>query len=361
MEKLSVATIKANIKKKNFDWVAAKTSVADLPEEEKDRLLGYHANEKELDALGEWIKSVEKFTAMQPAQFALPAAVDWRNKNGNWVTSVKDQSSCGSCVSFATCATIESAIRIACGSSTMAVDLSEAYQFFCGCGNCCASGWNFQPSLDFAKNTGVALETHWPYQPTDQPCKTNVPIYTRITGWNRQLTVNERKTALVNKGPLVAGMAVYSDFYNYSSGVYRRTSNDLRGYHAICVVGYDDGHEAWICKNSWGTGWGENGFFRIGYGECDIDARFPFYSVDVTCPTEPRREVCRRYVPYLRRVIRAARTNVHLRACLRYYICRRRPRPNPRICTRYSRVIRSVAIILRRCPQYRRPFCRLIG
>jgi hypothetical protein len=31
------------------------------------------------------------------------------------------------------------------------------------------------------------------------------------------------------------------------------------------------GEECWIAKNSWGTGWGEAGFFRIGYGQCGID------------------------------------------------------------------------------------------
>jgi hypothetical protein len=39
----------------------------------------------------------------------------------------------------------------------------------------------------------------------------------------------------------------------------------------VTIVGYDDGQQCWICKNSWGPGWGESGFFRIGYGECGID------------------------------------------------------------------------------------------
>jgi hypothetical protein len=38
------------------------------------------------------------------------------------------------------------------------------------------------------------------------------------------------------------------------------------------VVGYDDVAQCWICKNSWGAGWGDHGFVRIGYGECGLDA-----------------------------------------------------------------------------------------
>ena len=47
-------------------------------------------------------------------------------------------------------------------------------------------------------------------------------------------------------------------------------SLNLRGGHAILLMGFDDNHEYWICKNSWGTGWGENGYFRIKYGESGI-------------------------------------------------------------------------------------------
>jgi C1A family cysteine protease len=40
----------------------------------------------------------------------------------------------------------------------------------------------------------------------------------------------------------------------------------------VSVVGYDDATGCWICKNSWGAGFGEGGFFRIAYGNCGIDA-----------------------------------------------------------------------------------------
>jgi Papain family cysteine protease/FG-GAP-like repeat len=48
--------------------------------------------------------------------------------------------------------------------------------------------------------------------------------------------------------------------------------NKFEGGHVMLVVGYDDADGCWIVKNSWGPWWGENGFARIGYGECDIDA-----------------------------------------------------------------------------------------
>ena len=37
------------------------------------------------------------------------------------------------------------------------------------------------------------------------------------------------------------------------------------------IVGYDDPHGCWIVKNSWGTGLGDNGYWLIAYGQCNID------------------------------------------------------------------------------------------
>jgi C1A family cysteine protease len=285
--------------------------------------------------------------------------VDWRNKNGgNWTSPVKDQQSCGSCVSFATCGTLESRINIACNNANMDVDLSEAHLFYCGCGNCCGTGWNFPPALDFCKNTGVGLETSFPYTPANQACKAGVQTYAKITNWTSVLAIADRKNILATKGPMVAGMAVFQDFYSYTSGVYRHVTGSLVGYHAISVVGYDDGQQCWICKNSWNTTWGESGFFRIGYGE-SIDTQFPFYDVDITCPVPPPVDDCARYLPQLRRVLELARTNMSLRLCLRYYVCGRGSRP---LCSAaITTVVRAVLLILRRCPQYKTPFCRALG
>jgi len=159
---------------------------------------------------------------------------------------------------------------------------------------------------------------------------------------------------------LSAALTVYNDFFSYSSGVYRHVSGEAAGGHCVCVVGYNDAGGYWICKNSWGDGWGDDGFFRIAYGECGIDSQFPFYDVDLTCPVPTPVTGCERYLVELRRILLAARTNAHLRSCLRYYVCHRGPIPI--WCpAAYRRLAQQVALILRRCPRELLWFCRVLG
>jgi len=70
------------------------------------------------------------------------------------------------------------------------------------------------------------------------------------------------------------GFDVYEDFYEYDGGIYERNSNKYTGGHIVAIVGYSDAGQYWICKNSWTTGWGEDGYFRIKYGECGIDSPY---------------------------------------------------------------------------------------
>jgi C1A family cysteine protease len=349
----------AAIRSRGYNWQSGPTPLSTLSLEQKKERLGLRVTPEEIRATELAIKAQQTLSAVQAA-FAAPAAVDWRNKSGNWTTGVKDQQSCGSCVSFATCATFESRIKIACRNASLSPDLAEAHLFYCGCGNCCGTGWNFPPALDFCKQTGVAKEADFPYVPGNQPCKSGLTPYAKITAWTAVMSVADRKTKLSDKGPMVAGMAVYDDFYNYQSGVYKQVSTNLVGYHAVSVVGYDDNQQCWICKNSWGSSWGESGFFRIGYGESGIDTQFAFYDMDVTCPSPgPSPDDCKQYVPVLVRVLQTARSNPALRACLRFYVCGTGPRP--RCSATHLSVVRGVLAILQRCPKYRRAFCNAIS
>jgi hypothetical protein len=77
------------------------------------------------------------------------------------------------------------------------------------------------------------------------------------------------ETAL-QSGPVTTYMTVYSDFRYYHSGIYKVSSGaTVEGGHSVAIIGYNHSNRYWICKNSWGTGWGENGFFRIEMGQAD--------------------------------------------------------------------------------------------
>ena len=354
MEKKELQALQTAIREKQLIWSAGETSVSALSKEEEKSLLGLVPTEVELAGNEKAITSANSQPRGMMA-IAAPAAIDWRNNGGDWTTPIKDQKSCGSCVAFGTVATLEARVNIACKNPALDVDLSEAHLFYCGCGNCCSTGWGFQAALDFCKNTGVGKEADFPYIPGNQPCKT-IPYYVKITASSQVLSMADRKTVISGKGPVLAGMAVYADFFAYRSGVYRHTSSDLRGYHAVCVVGYSDAENCWIVKNSWGTGWGENGWFKIAYGDSMIDTQFPFYDVTLICPID----TCIQYKKPLAQVLMLAMRNLQLRRCLCYYVCRRvgiRP-----ICAPTNlAVVRAVLAILQKCPQYKAGFCKALA
>jgi len=223
------------------------------------------------------------------ANYDYQTTLDWRTFGGaDWTTPVRNQGTCGACVAFATTGAIESRLEIGLSDPTLDADLSEAHLFFCNSGASCAKGWYPNAALDSARDTGITDEPCYPYDVSEQTC-TLCPDWedrvTRLDDWVGLTNQADMKQTLADDGPFEATMLVYSDFFLYSGGVYRHTSGDLRGGHAVTVVGYDDEEGYWIAKNSWGRGWGENGWFRIAYGECQIDNYAYVPIVDVPLPS----------------------------------------------------------------------------
>ena len=78
------------------------------------------------------------------------------------------------------------------------------------------------------------------------------------------------KTSLANNEPFVVGIAVYSSFQTRSvekTGIVPMPSKKdyLLGGHAVVCVGYDEKKKIWIMRNSWGTSWGDKGYFYLPY------------------------------------------------------------------------------------------------
>ena len=73
----------------------------------------------------------------------------------------------------------------------------------------------------------------------------------------------------MTNGPIEVAFNVYQDFMNYKSGVYIHKSGSFLGGHAVKAVGWgvEGGNKYWIIANSWGTGWGEQGFIKFGINQ----------------------------------------------------------------------------------------------
>ena len=208
-----------------------------------------------------------------------PSPFDWRKASGgNYITPIRDQNHCGSCVAFGSVATVEANVLVARKKPGLDIDLSEADLFFCHegvQGGTCGTGWYVDPALDVFKKPGIVDEKCFPYSDHDQPCHKCADWkkrLTRIKNWHKVYSTTDMKQWLSKYGPLVTCFSVYSDFFSYRSGVYHHVSGPLVGGHCVSCIGYSDSGHYWICKNSWGSAWGERGFFNIAYGQVGIDA-----------------------------------------------------------------------------------------
>ena len=208
------------------------------------------------------------------AQAAAPARVDLKD----YCQPVRQQGHCGSCVSFGTVAAMEGTARFDAKNPGLAIDLSEAHLFFGHAkaeGRTCSTGWWPDNALTAVRDKGIVDEACCPYTAVDHDavlCADASERLVHITSFKNTSNVMEMKEWLVTKGPMVGCFVVYDDFFAYKTGVYHHESGDRAGGHCILITGYDDNERAWLGKNSWGTDWGERGFFHIGYGEVGIDA-----------------------------------------------------------------------------------------
>ena len=266
----------------NVRWEAGVTSMVHLTASQRRVRLGYVPGPGE-PSLAERERLARAAHARRAAgTVTTPQWWDWSNVNGrSFISAVKNQGQCGSCVAFGTTAAIDGTMRVKLGlatsdpSASLMRDLSEAQLFYCG-GAKCATGWWVSAALNYATATGLAPESDFPYTPGDQSC--NLPVnwqghITQLSASQVLDSVSAMKAAIIDTGPLIACFSVYQDFFAYTGGIYHYNgTSPFVGGHCVCVVGYDDYRGAWLCKNSWGTDWGMGGYFYIAYGQCGIDA-----------------------------------------------------------------------------------------
>ncbi|CAJ0593407.1 unnamed protein product [Cylicocyclus nassatus] len=241
------------------------TRFADWTEEEMRKLLSRDLPEVMSDVLLPKEESVPLNMANRPV------TIDWMSSGK--VTPVKDQGQCGSCWAFATVAAVETAHAIKTGQL---VSLSEQELVDCDVRNNGCTGGYRPYAMSFVKEHGLSKEQEYPYTGTDHnTCRTSNSTGRIFIKSYRILSRNEEVIAdwVSTNGPATFSMNVTKALYSYRSGIFAPTQEDCEehslGSHALTIVGYGtEGQQPyWLVKNSWGTRWGQNGYFRLARGQ----------------------------------------------------------------------------------------------
>jgi hypothetical protein len=278
IEKVSLQEVREDIASKGYTWTADHTSVSGLPEEDLQQLLGLRVP----DSYYERLEQI-RMDGQAPAPLDLPSSFSWTDSGG--VSPVRYQR-CGDCWAQCAVAMIESQMRIYDGDITR-LSVQQAIDCNYG-GSSCNGGW-WGDVYDVHTAFGAVTQSCYPYQGSDGDCSEDLcePVL-YLSGWEYiDTTVTSIKTHLMSFGPIAVGVTVYNDLYYYSGGCYEHEGNDAVN-HGVLIVGWDDsmcgGEGAWYYKNSWGTGWGINGYGWIKYGSCKIGeaAAIAYYN-----PREP--------------------------------------------------------------------------
>lgn len=234
--------------------------------------------------------------------FAGRPSFDWRERGLSVGEVLNQGQECNSCWAFATVDAFKSSLllqkmRLGLKTDATFAQAQPSVQELLNCvseGGGCRGGW-FGNAFDFMLKTGVPLERQPHYTGVKTACAAQQ--FWKALRWdyvsdkpNEIAPPDEIKRALVRHGPLVIHLVADDCFAFYEKGVYNekpyQTNFNPDGTlksivpftalppeerkepnpnHTVLLIGWDDDKQAWLVKNSWGTGWGEGGFAWIKY------------------------------------------------------------------------------------------------
>ncbi|KAI1700398.1 papain family cysteine protease domain-containing protein [Ditylenchus destructor] len=273
--------------------------LADMLEDEYRKLNNYKVQSNVTSKSESESKTDESLESCESAERrkrdTIPESLDWKEQG--LVTGVKDQGQCGSCYTFSTTGSLEGQYKKATGKL---VSFSEQELVDCSTEmpNSGCNGGNVETALEHTiKYGGLDTEAEYPYKAMDSTCSSNNshPAWTKSRPTSYQTIEpsgdeNALKENVAKIGPISAIMdASLWSYQLYKHGVYYESACDSnRLNHAVLIVGYgtDPEHgDYWLIKNSWGVGWGEQGYMRLARNKdnhCGLASHASYPILDVT-------------------------------------------------------------------------------
>jgi len=229
----------------------------------------------------------------------LPVEFDWRFVNNTvFTTKILNQLQpkfCGSCWAFASTSALADRMKLQAKAQTTDINLSVQALLDCGnihgVGSC--NGGSSYYAHQFIFHNGITDDTCAPYMAVDYWMESELPCvetmcqqcdalgtcqavpnatryYVSEFGTLPTLDVNAMMAEIWMRGPIVCAMNAHSEIFDhYHGGVITDPHVYKDRTHDISVVGWgetSEGLKYWIVRNSMGTQWGEEGWFRIERG-----------------------------------------------------------------------------------------------